>query len=172
MAYRPRRHPKFSSALFVLICLALPSLSCNTFASMLASPTPTVTPTLTPTVTPTASPTPADLLTPAERSQYLVILRYVGEPVHTNFYKIQNYLIAKGYSVDIDSGPSMVGDIDIILYGLPKCLQAIDDLTGLLKGKLDISGLSRQQFTSADQSSTSPHIVIQIKSMDLFGPGL
>lgn len=167
---------KLLSALLLLGALGLSSLSCTTITSLWASPTPTITPSSTPTATPTItptftpSPTPEALLSSEERSEYLVILRYVNEDVHKRFFRVAEFLLERGYRVEIDAGPSAIGDRDIILYGALSCNDAIDDLTILLKGKLDIEGLERKRFTTADVSYESKNIVIQIQSINLFGP--
>ncbi len=171
-------YPKLLSALLLLGAPGLSSLSCTTITSLWASLTPTATstptPTLTPTITPTEtpSPTPEPLLTVAERPEYYVILRYVNEDVQNRFFEIQEYLTEQGYAVTLDAGPSAVGNMDIILFGALSCNDAIDDLTILLKGKLDIGGLERRRFGSDDVSYERKGIVIQIQTIGLFGPEL
>jgi hypothetical protein len=173
MRVLPASHSKLLAAMALGCALALPSLSCSAISSLWASPTPTVTSTPTPTETPTItpSPTPSALLSAGERSGYRVILRYVGEDVHLRFLAIQEYLIQQGYTVDIDAGPSAIGSMDVIQFGALSCNQAIDDLTALLAGKLSLQGLERVRFISADASYNKQNIVIQIQSLDRFGPG-
>jgi len=162
-------HPKLFSAALLLACLTLSSLSCTTITSLWASPTPTITPspTITPTFTP--DPTPEGLIFHDQRSGYLVILRYVGDDVRKSFTPVLQFLTAQGYSVTLSPGPSDVGDMDVILFGALSCGDAIDDLTLLLRGRLDISGLARMRFSTDDVSYNAKTIVIQIKSIGLFG---
>ncbi|MGB7538872.1 MAG: hypothetical protein WBM17_10050 [Anaerolineales bacterium] len=164
--------PKLLSASLMFGVLASSSLACTTITSLLASPTPTAT--QTPTITPTATPepTPENLLSPAERSDYRVILRYVGEDVRTRFYPVMTFLLDQGYMVEMDSGPSNVGDMDIILFGSLSCNAALDDLEVILGGKLDITHLTRMRFGPDDASYSRKNIVIQIQSLSLFGPDL
>jgi hypothetical protein len=166
----PRRIPLSVSIL--LAALILPSLSCSAVANLLASPTPAATATPEATATPAATATPESLLTRDERSQYLVILRYIGSDVRQNFFAVQDYLKTSGYNVQIDEGPSNVGDMDIILFGSLQCNAAIDDLESILTGKLDLSHLTRMRFQPADTGYLKPNIVVQIRSASLFGPGL
>jgi hypothetical protein len=164
--------PKLLSASLILGVLASSSLACTTITSLFASPTPTAT--QTPTITPTATPepTPENLLSPAERSGYLVILRYVGDDVRNSFYPVMTFLQEKGYTIEMDSGPSAVGDMDIILFGSLACGAALNDMEGILAGKLDITHLTRMRFGPDDIAYSRKNIVIQIQSLSLFGPGL
>ena len=162
---------KLLSAGLLLGALAVSSLSCTTITSLIASPTPAATPTPAITPTPTPEPTPENLLTPAERSEYLVILRYVGEDVQDSMDPIELFLLDQGYTVTMNPGPSNVGDMDIILFGSLACAAALDDLEILLAGKLDITHLSRMRLSFDDASYNRKNIIIQIKSLGLFGPG-
>jgi hypothetical protein len=158
--------------------LLLSSLSCTSLTSFFVPPTPTATPTATPTLTPTAtptetpSPTPEPLLSREERGEYYLILRYISDAVQQRFLPIQDFLSQQGYTVDIDEGPSMVGDMDVILYGAPSCLDAIDDLILLLHDKLALQDLEPTRFTSDDLGYNEKTIVIQIRDIDRFDPGL
>jgi hypothetical protein len=87
-------------------------------------------------------------------------------------FAIKEFLIQQGYSATIDSGPSAIGSMDVIQFGALSCNQAIDDRTGLLEGKLSLRGLERIRFISADASYNKKNIVIQIQSVDRFGPGV
>jgi hypothetical protein len=163
---------KLLSAALLFCALAASSLSCTTITSLIASPTPTATPTPTITPTPTPEPTPENLLSPAERSEYLIILRHVGEDVLESMDPVELFLIDQGYTVTVDSGPSNVGDMDIILFGSLACNVAIDDLEIILAGKLDLTHLTRMRLGFDDASYDRKNIIIQIKSTNLFGPGL
>jgi cell division septation protein DedD len=170
--------PSRSAAGVCLGILVLCSLSCTAVTSRWAAPSPTVTPSPTPTTTPTAtntptrtpSPTPEGLLAADARAEYLVILRYTNQEVRSRFQKIQAFLIDQGYQVEIDAGQSVVGDMDIILFGALSCKDAVDDLIILLEGRLDIDGLERVRFKAGDASYEKQNIVIQIRSIELFGP--
>jgi hypothetical protein len=165
-------------AALILALLMLPSLACVISGSPSASPTPTATDrptsTPTPTVTPTFAPiaTPQGLLEYDQRSEFSVTLRSVDAAVHEHFYAISGYLHARGYETDIDSFESNIGDMDILLYGAPACTDALDDLVVILEGRLDITGLKRQRFASDDAYYNWKHLVIQIKSINLFSPYL
>jgi hypothetical protein len=165
-------HSRARSAVLLLAAVMLTSLSCNTVGSLFATPTftPSPTATLTPTITP--SPTLEFRLSQAERGDYLVILRYTSEAVKDRFGPIMSFLNQQGFSAKIDEGPSSVGDMDVILYGATSCNDAIDDLTLLLHDTLAIRDLDRIRFDSNDLSYTKKNIVIQIKDIDRFDPGL
>jgi hypothetical protein len=170
--------PRLRLAVVLLAALVLSSLSCSTIGSLWATPTPTITPSPTPTVTPsttptfTPSPTQEALLSKEERSEYMVILRYVSEGVRTRFLPVKEFLAQQGYTVTIDEGPSSIGDMDVILYGALSCNDAIDDLIILLHDKLALQDLDRVRFDSKDTSYQKKNIVIQIKDFDRFDPGL
>jgi hypothetical protein len=168
-----RRIPPGNAKWFLLplflAVLILPSLSCTAISGLVASPTPTATATPEPTATPQPTPTVESILTREQRSQYLVILRYIGPAVGQKFAPIQDYLQGMGYKAQIDEGPSNVGDMDIILFGALNCNTAIDDLEGILAGKLDITRLTRMRFLPADTGYLKNNIVIQIRSTSLFG---
>ncbi|MGB7540107.1 MAG: hypothetical protein WBM17_16315, partial [Anaerolineales bacterium] len=140
----------------ILTFLFLFSVACGISGSPQASPTPTATRNPTSTSTPTAIPTftpipnPEGLLTSDQRSGYTVILRSSDDAVHERLYAISGYLQDRGYVTDIDSYQSDIGDMDIILYGAPSCNDAIDDLTVILEGRLDITGLERSRFIPED----------------------
>jgi hypothetical protein len=168
----PFGFPRLLTAALLLGILLLPSLACTTVDSFFASPTPTATSTPTITPSPTPSPTPELRLSLDQRGKYLVILRYVGAPVQSRFLGILEYLAGQGFKTQIDQGPSKISNGDIILFGALSCNDALDDITILLQGKLDIHGLERVRFTPDDASYELKNIVIQIKSMELFGPGL
>ena len=167
-------------AAWLLSGLGVFSLSCTTVTSLWATPTPTATPSPTPTATPTrtptrtptasSSPTPEGLLSFDERAEYLVILRYTTQGVRSRFQKIQAFLMGQGYPVEIDPGQSIIGDMDVILFGALSCNDAIDDLVILLDGRLDIHGLDRVRFTDGDASYEKENVVIQIRSTGLLGP--
>jgi hypothetical protein len=169
---------KFLPAALLLGGFAISSLSCTTVTALWATPTPTATPSPTPTATrtftptatssPTPSPTPEGLLAAADRAEYLVILRYTKEAVRGRFQAIQAFLMDQGYQVEIDAGQSVVGDMDVILYGALSCGQAIDDLTVILDGRLDIHDLDRVRFSFGDASYEKKNIVIQIQSVGRF----
>jgi hypothetical protein len=150
--------------------LGLSSLSCTTITRLWATPTPTFTPTPTVTPTPKPSPTPEAQLSPRERADYLVILRAVNARVRVRFSAIREFLQEQGYQVDIDEGKSDIGGVDVILYGALSCLDAIDDLTVLLQGKLEIRDLDRVRFVPADLYYNGKHVVIQIDDADRFSP--
>jgi hypothetical protein len=170
--------PKALSASLLLGILASSPLACIISGSPPASPTPTATSRPTITLAPTATPTfapipnPEGLLSYDQRSGYTVILRSSDAAVHERLYAISGYLQERGYVTDIDSLQSDVGDKDIILYGAPSCNDAIDDLTVILEGRLDISGLERSRFGSDDAYFNWTHLVIQIKSISRFDPHL
>ncbi len=168
----PCASPRLLSAALLFGLFALSSLSCTTLTSFWVTPTPTFTPTQTVTPTFTPSPTPKLVLPVEERKDYHVILRYVGEDVRVRFDAVREFLEAEGFQVNIDSGPSNVGNMNVILFGSPACNDAIDDLTILLKGKLDIQGLERMRFTSDDAYYEAKNLVIQINSIERFGPEL
>ncbi|MGB7538871.1 MAG: hypothetical protein WBM17_10045, partial [Anaerolineales bacterium] len=107
-----------------------------------------------------------------QRSGYTVILRSSDDAVHERLYAISGYLHERGYETDIDSYQSDIGDKDIILYGAPSCNDAIDDLTVILEGRLDITGLERSRFIPEDAMYDWKYIVIQIKSIHQFDPNL
>lgn len=172
MRRSPYARSKLLSAGLLLGALAASSLSCTTITSLIVRPTPsaTLTPTITPT--PTPEPTPENLLSSAERAEYLVILRYVGDDVRDRINPVMSFLIDQGYTVVMDAGPSNVGDMDIILFGSLACNAALDDLEILLAGKLDITHLTRMRLGFDDASYDRKNIIIQIKNIGLFGPGL
>jgi hypothetical protein len=74
--------------------------------------------------------------------------------------------------VDIILSLSVNGDSEPILLGDMRCNNAIDDLEVILAGKLKIDNLTRVQFTPSDLRYNSTHIILQIKSLDLFDPNL
>lgn len=166
---------KFLSTVPVLAFLLSSAAACNWGGSPQASPATTWTPVLTQTLTPTASstftpsPTPEGLLSSSQRNHYKVILRHSGYGVIDRLFAIAGYLQYRGYLTDIDGAPSAIGEMDIILYGDPSCNNALDDITILLKGKLDLEGLERKRFGSEDAAYEWTEIVIQIKSIELFG---
>jgi hypothetical protein len=162
--------PGTRKALLLPILLALSSLSCSTVSSLWTPPTPTATPTAEPTATPSA--TPEALLTEEQRGDYLVILRYVSDAVRERFVPVSDFLNLQGYTATIDEGPSRIGDMDVFLYGSPACNDAIDDLILLLHDRLALQDLDRVRFDPNDLSHTKKNIVIQIKDIDRFDPGL
>jgi hypothetical protein len=171
--------PKLLPALLLAVAFGLSSYSCTAFTPMQASPTPTATISPTSTHAPTASPTfapipvPEGQLTYDQRSGYTVILRATGgDEVHERLYAISGYLQERGYITGIDNHTSNVGDMDIILFGAPSCNDAIDDLTAILNGRLDIANLGRMRFISEDAMYSSKYIVIQMKSIGRFRSGL
>jgi len=164
------RSPKLLCVSLLLAALILPSISCTTITSLFASPTPTATATPTNTPTPTPKPTPESILRPAERAGYLVILRTVDNAVRAKFTAVRDYLAGQGYTVQMDEGPSAVGDMDIILFGALACNTAIDDLELILAGRLDITRLTRMRFDPADSGYERKTIVIQIIDANRFGP--
>lgn len=166
------------SAAPILSLLIIPSLACGISGAPSASPTPTATDrptsTPTPTVTPTFAPlaTPQGLLEDDQRSAFTVTLRSVDAAIHERFYAISGYLHERGYDTHIDSFGSNIGEMDVLLYGAPACNDALDDLAVILTGRLDITGLERKRFGSDDAYYNWNQLVIQIKSINLFGPYL
>jgi hypothetical protein len=171
MLFSPSKKKLLAAAPF-LVAILLSSIACDLSLTPAAAPTPTFTPNPTSTVTPTPTfapiLTPAGLLTSRQRSGYTVILRSPDAEIHERLYAISGYLHDRGYETATDSLQSDVGSMDIILYGDPSCLEAIDDLTAVLKGRLDLEGVERRRFGSDDAYYAWPHIVIQITSVDRF----
>jgi hypothetical protein len=158
----PRTSLRVLSAALLLTMLGFSSLSCTTITRLWATPTLTPTPTIT--------PTPEAILSSTERADYLVILRTVDEEVRIRFTAIRQFLHEQGYEVGINEGKSDIGNMDVIMYGALSCLDAIDDLTIILQGKLEIRDLDRVRFNPADLYYKGKHIVIQINDAGRFGP--